>query len=71
MELVLLLVLLSLLPFNIHLTTDVKDIVVTKSAVSCKDISTQNTTNDISKMRNIVDVRQSTGNENVPFTLDW
>ena len=50
--------------------TDVKCVVVAQSAISCKDIGTQNTTNDITKMRNIVDVWQGTGYEYIAFTLD-
>ena len=51
-------------------TADVKCVVVAQATIPCKDISTQNATNDVAKVRDIVDIGQGTGYEYVAFTLE-
>ena len=49
----------------------VDTVVANQTGKSSIDISRENTTNDVSKMRDIVDVRQSTGDQNITSALLW
>jgi len=46
-------------------TTDIQSVVTSETAPSGIDISTQDTANNISQVRNIIDVRKSTGNQDI------
>jgi hypothetical protein len=50
-------------------TTDIDSVVSHQPAVSGKDISWKDTTYDVAKMRNIIDIRESTSNEYISLSL--
>ena len=37
-------------------------------SIPCKDITTQHTANDVAKVRDVIHIRQCTGNKDVPFS---
>lgn len=49
---------------------DVDSVVTAKTTVTSKDISTQNTSNDVAEMRDVIDVRQGAGDEDVALSLE-
>ena len=51
--------------------THVDTVVANQTGKSSIDISRENTANDVSKMRHIVDVGQSTGDQNITSALLW
>ena len=51
--------------------TDVDGIMTSESRKSGIDVSREDTSNDIAKMRHIVDVWQRTCDQNIPLALNW
>lgn len=50
-------------------STDVQNLIVDAPAISCIDIGWQNATDDVTKVRNVVNIGQSRRNENFPGLL--
>lgn len=51
-------------------TTDEKSVVITSLSITGVGIGGKDGTDNVSEMGNIVDVRKSGGNENIPLTRD-